>query len=368
MPATVLNRQWDSLLTTTLDYYQPTLVDNIHKSIPLLWWFDMRGRGEGTRYVDGGAMITVPVIYAKNSNAQSYSKYDRLNLNPTEELTETLENWSELATTVAISRREMRQNSGKHQRAPLLRSKVDVAEMSLKELVEDQMVRGTIDATGTNPTERFAAGNGGKDLIPLGHFIQKDPTEARLVHTVDQNANSWWRNQSFLSTADTYAEFKDEMNNLYNTCSRGSTNDAPDMILSNQPYFEKYEGALMTQQRYGNYADDGAASAGFESLKFKGAVMMWSEFVPSHGDTASDTVVASPTATQQAQQAVAYFINSKWLEFVVDQESHFVTTPFEEPVDQTAVYSKILLMGQLICTQRRKQGLHYAVDTSLIVS
>lgn len=362
MPATTLTRQWDALLTLTLDNYRQTLVDNIHKAIPLLYWLRDRARGQGIRYENGGALIQVPVVYQKNSNAGSYSKYDRLNIAPTDEITSTFEEWSELATTVAISRREMRQNSGKHAKGNLLRGKVDTAELGLKELVETQLVQGTpnVGATGL-----FGPGNSSKDMIPLSKLIAKQAVAGQKIHNIDPAVETWWQNRSSLSTTDataTFVQMRKEMATLFNNCSKGATNDGPDLILPDQNYFEAYENGLVPNQRYGNYGDDGAASVGFESLKYKSGVMIWSEFVPSFGTNASNAV----TITQSAGDAVAYFINSRWLELVIDEESDFVTTPFEEPVDQTAVYAKILFMGQLTTTQRRKLGVHYNVNASAL--
>src|SRR5207244_7295662 len=116
---------------------------------------------------DGGVKIRVPVVWSKNTNAASYSKYDRLNLTPTEEITTLLEDWSEIATTIAISRREMRENSGRAQLKDLLRAKVDVAEMSFRQEIDRQLLQGTIAGTATQQ-RRSTAGNGGKDLLPIG--------------------------------------------------------------------------------------------------------------------------------------------------------------------------------------------------------
>lgn len=362
MASTSLTRIYDTLFSLTLDAYKDTLADNIHKAIPYLWWLENRGRGQGTRMENGGVKIQIPVVFAKNTNAQSYSKYDRLNLNPTEEITSALEDWAECATTVSVSRREMRQNSGNRAIMNLLRNKMNVAEMSLRQEINRQLVQGVVGLTGTNPTRRFENGNSNKDMLPLGALIQKDFSSMSL-HSINQSTETWWQNQATLSAATTYAGLKKEMNNIYNNCTKGGTNDAPDFALCDQNYFEVYEGSLMAIQRYGNYGDDGAASAGYESLKFKGAVMLWDEFVPNPTNTATSAV----SLTQVGTQAAAFFMNSKWLELVIDEETNFISTPFEEPVDQTAIYAKLLFMGQHTVTQRRKHGLHYNVTATTIV-
>lgn len=365
MPATSLTRIYDTLLTLTLDAYKEQLADNIHSGIPLLWWLENRGRGTGIRFENGGAKIRIPVIWAKNTNAKSYSKYDRIDLTPTEEITAAFDDWKEAATSIALSRREIRQNSGRRQILNLIREKVNIAEMSFREEIERQIVQGTVSST----TGLFAAGNAGKDLNPLGLLVSKAEGSSLndTVHSISTSTDSWWMNRGTAaagtaepSTATTRETHHQEMIRLYNHCSRGSTNDFPDLILSDQNYFQGYELSLLAQQRYGNYADEGAASVGFESLKFKGAVMLWSEMVPNFGTTPTDAV----SLTQNSGRQVAWFLNSRWLELVIDEATHFINTPFEEPVDQTAIYSKILFMGQFTVTQRRKQGLHFDVADS----
>ena len=164
MASTSLSRVYDTLLTLTLDAYRSTLADQIHKSIPYLWWLEERGRGTGIRYENGGAKVRIPVVWAKNTNAQSYSKYDRINLMPTEEITAAFEDWSESAQTIALSRREIRQNSGRAAIMNLLREKVNVAEMSFREEIERQLVQGTVSTTDAS---ELVAGNSSKDMLPF---------------------------------------------------------------------------------------------------------------------------------------------------------------------------------------------------------
>lgn len=378
MASTSETRVYSALFSTTLDDHRSELVDQVHAGIPLLWYMKNRGRGRdmgagrGIRYQRGGAKIKIPVVWAKNANVKTYSKFENLTVNATDEITVGIDVLRQMATTVGISGEELDQNQGLVAKRDLLRDKLDIAELGMKEELERQLMEGTPFNTGTDDTH--IAGNSGKDFNPLGHLINKHGieadgtvrtvTDAPAVHEISQINEQWWRNivqESAVAAAATLAELMQEMGQLYNSCSKGSTNDHPDLIISDQNLFERYEAVLAANQRYGNYGDDGAASAGFQTVKFKGAMWFWSQFMPGFGTNQAASVVDSDN--QDANNAAAFFINTRWLELVISERVNFAATPFVEPYDQDAIWAKILLRAQLIVKQRRKFGLYYGVDT-----
>lgn len=378
MPATTLSREYQSLLSTTLDYYQPTLVDNIHKAIPFWWYMTEFGRGESERLVDGGELIQVPVVYAKNPNAKSIGQYELITVNPTEEITSAFETWRMLSSSVSISLQEMLKNRGRAAKMSLIRGKTDTMEQGLKEVTETQLVQGTVDTSLATPL-RHRAGNSLKDLNPLGHLIQKNFATAGIkVHNIDQSVESWWQNRVFNaddtgetgnggttgSTATLFAELRNEMEQLYIQCSKGATNDAPDLILCDRNYFSAVWRSMLVNQRFESYSREAATSMGFQSLMFNQATMMWSEFMPGYGQNTTDAVTAASLGTA----AVAFFLNTRWLQIITHQDCNFVVSDFQEPVDQAAAHAKMLYFGNLIGTQRRKLGLHYGVGATAIVA
>jgi hypothetical protein len=60
------------------------------------------------------------------------------------------------------------------------------------------------------------------------------------------------------------------MNNAYNTVSVG--NDHPDVVLTTQTLYEKYEALLQPNLRY---TDTKTADAGFQNLLFKASPVMY---------------------------------------------------------------------------------------------
>lgn len=356
MAATIFNRSWDSLLTTTLDNYRPTMIDQIIKGTALTYWLTTRGKGQGLRYDVGGQFLQIPVVYNKNSNFQTISGYDRINLAPTDEATSAFERWANCVSSVGISLDEAQANKGMSRRANLLRMKVDVMETSAREDWERRLVVGTPSGT------KFIAGNGGKDPVPLGHLVQKVATDASSVHNIPQATEAWWRNQNRISTSQggtiTWAVFLSELLNIQNLCRRGSTNDGPDFALATQEAHELIENGMISRQRSGFYSDSETNSLGFGGIQFRGMTIMWSEIMGGFGVDAAAATTAAPTATT----AHIFLLNSRWLELVVDEEWDWKLGDFEKPIDQYAAWASMLWRGNLTVLQRRKQGLFYAIN------
>lgn len=330
----------------------------------MLWYMKNKGRGRdrgegrGIRLQSGGKKILIPVIWQKNSNVKTYSRYETLLTNVTDEITVALADMKQTACTVGISGDEMSANHGMAQKRDLLRDKLDIAELALQEDVERQLVQGVVSG------KFLAAGNGGKDMTPIGALITKDTDDSLVKQEINQSTEPWWRNQFVEHALPSFAGFKKEAFKLYNDCSKGSTADAPDLIISDQAYFELWENLLSVQQRYGNYGDEDAASAGFQTIKLKQALMFWSDKVPGLGTNQA----ATTTLVQDPADAVAFYLNTRWMELVVADDVNFVATPFVTPYDQDAMWAKILLRAQFTIKQLRKFGVHYGVNASTIVS
>jgi hypothetical protein len=83
------------------------------------------------------------------------------------------------------------------------------------------------------------------------------------------------------------------------------------------------------------------ADAGFQNLMFKATPMLWEPLI---GITDS-----------------LYFLNTKYLRLKLMSGADFITTEFVTPDNQAAKTAKILWMGNLCCTARRRQGTLYSI-------
>lgn len=303
------NASFDSLLSTTLANYRDQLTDNIFTARPLTNHLMDKGR---MRMVDGGTKIVEPLIYGQNDTVGSYSGYDTISLTAQEGISAAEYDWKQYAASIAISGIEEAKNNGEAAIINLLEAKIMQAEESMREGF-NQMFFG--DGTG----------NSGKDWLGLAALVDS----TTVVGGIDPAGvgNSWWGSYEegtagALSLAD--------MSTAYNSVSVG--NDHPDMVLTTQTLFEKYESLLQPQLRY---TDAKTADAGFQNLLFKSAPVVYDVHAPAGN---------------------VFFINSKYLTLVGHSGKWFEQTEFVRPENLDAQYALIMCYGNLTCRNRAKQG------------
>ena len=355
------NTNFDALSASTQRYYtQDKFEDCVFEGVPLLKL--LKARKGVHRDWNGGEKIVVPTMEGTNSTVQSYEQYEEIDTTAQDGMTAAFYEWRELAGTIAISRREERQNSGEAQIMALLEQKVKQAEMSIREEVNAQLLRGTVSGA------TFVPGNSGKDLNPLGWFLRKDnttdPTTGGNVGNIAGATSTWWRHHTavidsgstdtgndFALAVTTYAGLKVAIRRLYNYCGRGS-GGFPNLLIGDQVSYETYENALDVNIRFQNTK---MADLGFDSIKVRGAEFIWDELVPD-----IDNGTAAITA------GTIFFLNTNFYKLVIDSETDFVTTPFVEPENQTAKIAKVLFMANSTVNNMRKHGVLYAISQSIV--
>ena len=301
------NSNFDNLLTTTLANYRSTLTDNVFTARPLTYKLMEGGR---IRMLNGGTKIVEPLIYGQNSTVGSYSGYETLSLTPQEGISAAEFEWKQYAASIAISGIEEAKNNGEQEIINLLEAKIMQAEESMRESFNQMFF-----ADGT--------GNSSKDWNGLGNLVESGNT----VGGINSSTYTWWQSkEENTSAALTLAQ----MSSLYNSVSVG--NDHPDLLLTTQTLFEKYEALLQPQLRY---TDTKTADAGFQNLLFKAAPVMYDVHCTA---------------------GVFYMLNSKYLTLVGHSGKWFSQTSFISPEDVDARYALIMCYGNLTVRNRAKQG------------
>ena len=304
------NANFDALLSTTLANYRAQLTDNVFTARPLTYWLMDKGR---IRMLNGGTKIVEPLIYGQNSTVASFSGYDTLSLTPQDGISAAEFEWKQYAASIAISGIEEGKNNGEQEIINLLEAKIMQAEESMREGF-NQMFFG--DGTG----------NTNKDWNGLGNLVESGNTVGGINSATGQG-NDWWRSYEE-NTAGALTLL--QMATAYNTVSVG--NDHPDVILTTQTLFEKYESLLQPQLRY---TDTKTADAGFQNLLFKSAPIMYDVHCPA---------------------GTMFFLNSKYLTLVGHSGKWFTQTEFVRPEDKDARYALIMCYGNLTVRNRAKQG------------
>jgi hypothetical protein len=303
------NSNFNALLATTLANYRDRLTDNVFTARPLTYFLMDKGR---LRMDDGGTKIVEPLIYGQNGTVASYSGYDQISIAAQSGISAAEFDWKQYAASIAISGIEEAQNSGESAILNLLEAKIMQAEESMREGF-NQMFFG--DGTG----------NSNKNWNGLGNLIESGNT----VGGIDSSDadNTWWRSyEQNTAGALTLAQ----MATAYNSVSNG--NDHPDMVLTTQTLFEKYESLLQPQLRY---TDSKTADAGFQNLLFKSAPVTYDVHAPAGN---------------------MFFLNSKYITLVGHKDKWFSQTEFVRPENLDAQYALIMCYGNLTVRNRARHG------------
>lgn len=296
------------LLSTTLKKYRKTLIDNIHKSNAVFYWLKEHS---AVKEVDGGERISVPLMYGKNDTAKSYSGYESLDTTPQDGIDSAEFNWKQYSASISISGKEERINNGTAKIIDLLEAKTKQAKMSLVE----QLSTGLF-SNGTT--------NANKDLTGLEAMVAATGTYGGI----NSATYTWW--QSYVESTSEALDLP-KMRTAFNSASIGGK-DTPDLIVTTQTLFEKYEAKLTTTVQ--TYADGAKklGDAGFQVLQFKGVPIVWDELCPTGN---------------------MYFLNTNHMNLTAHSEANFATTEFVKPENQDARIAQILFMGNLTCDRRK---------------
>jgi len=257
------NANFDAILSTTLANYRDQLTDNVFTARPLTYHLMDKGR---IRLVNGGTKIVEPLIYGQNSTVKPYSGYDSIDLTPQDGISAAEFEWKQYAASIAISGIEEAKNNGEQEVINLLEAKIMQAEESLREGFNQMFFGDGTDTLGAGGT------NSGKSWNGLGNLIESGNTVGG-INSASGQGNDWWRSyEQNTAGALTLAQ----MATAYNSVSVG--NDHPDMVLTTQTLFEKYESLLQPQLRY---TDTKTADAGFQNLLFKSAPVVYDVHAPA---------------------------------------------------------------------------------------
>ena len=296
------NPSFNAILSTTLQNYQPTLVDNIFKDLVLLNHLNAKGR---VQTEEGGTSIVEPLMYAANGTAASYTGYDTIDLTPQDGISAAEFQWKQMAASIAISGIEEAKNRGTEAIIKLLNAKISQAEMSIKSSLNTMLFGSNAVAT---------------DFNGLGTLVK---TANNTVGGIDASANTWW-NPTQDASASTLSLV--DMAAVYNNASKG--NDNPDLIITSEP--------LLTPNV--RYQDVEKANSGFTNLMFKQTPVVF------------DFAIAANTEM--------YFLNSKYLKLTGMNGHWFNTTDFQNGTvaGVDARYALIMAYGELTVCNRSRQG------------
>ncbi|RLA59654.1 MAG: phage major capsid protein [Epsilonproteobacteria bacterium] len=356
MAATSRTLSYDHLLTTTADkiHKSGAIQNAITSSNPT--FAELMTKGRIKKKTVGGDQIRVGLMYQHNGTISSYSDYDQIDVTPQDGITTMYVPWAQYGGAVSISGIQKFKNMGKEAIADLLKEKITQTTAGWSEKLNADLW----DIAGRQATHPYS-GNGGKNVIGFPIYIQDAAEVAGDVYDIghiDQSVETWWNNKTGTPSVDTYFALQAAMRSMYNNCSQGP-GGKPDLVMADQVSYEIYETGMDDQIRY-SFKDK--ASVGFENIAFKGAKMMWDGYVPDAG-TPGNGALATGSALAEGSM---YFINTKTMTLYVGKDHDWKPRGFQTPVDQDASTSLYLAYLQLVCDNRRKNGVIQDIEPTIV--
>lgn len=315
------NSTFTELVTTTFRKHRKDIKDGISNNNALL--ARMKAKGN-TKYESGGLSIVEPLDYAENSTYQRYSGYDTLNIGASDVISAAEFSWKQIAINVVANGLELRTNSGDSRIISLVKSRMKNAIRTFKNNFSSDI---------------YSAGTLSNQITGLQALVADAGTGT--IGGIDSSTWTFWKNiaQSAASPlqgggAITPGPTTMESLMLPLWLELAEGDDKPDLIVSSNDYFAFYEREQVSIKRY---TDSGEAKGGFTSLKYKTA------------DVIYDGGSGIPSAHM-------YFLNTDYLYLVVHPDADMTTMDEMKAINQDAVVIPILWMGNMVVSNRRRQG------------
>jgi hypothetical protein len=290
------------LAATTLEYYEPSLQDNIFKKHALL---DHLKENGGTKIIDGGRKIRVPLMHATSSSGSYFSGMDELDLSYQDAVDAAEYDWRFFNQSIVFTKTDEMKNRGKSQVISLLKAKIKQAENSIRETLAGDVVDGTA-ASGEV--------SGLDEVIGTGTY----GSIAGATYT-------WW-NSTVDSTSETLSI--SDMRNAKNSANNGNGGSNVSIIVTTQTLFEKYHGLLTSTYQMNQPAPTAEskriADAGFTSTEFEGVPIIYDE---------------------QATSGSMYFINVDNFKLYMLEGGDFKMEDANSPANQHIMVKHIVFAG-----------------------
>jgi len=314
------------IASTTIKNYSATLADNVSNGNALLSRLNERG----TETADGGETILQNLMYAENGTFQWYSGYDKLDVAASDVISSAEYQWKQAAVNVTWNGLEIRiKNAGREQQHDLLASRIQVAEITMRNQISQ-----SIYSDGT--------GNSGKQLTGLLAQVALDPATG-TVGGINRANFSFWRNNTSGDVADidtSAALLNAEMRDMWTECSRGG--DAPDLIVGDQVLYNRFWESLQDIQRVQSST---RGVKGFQSLGFNSADVVFENSVGQHASGIRANTM--------------YFLNTDFIHWRPHVSTNMVAMDRIGAINQDATVQPIIFAGNLTMSNASLQGVVY---------
>jgi hypothetical protein len=297
--------QLSAIAQNTID---KTLTDNVYSATPVLKRFT-----DKAKKVAGGLAIQVPVISSVTGAGGAYSDLDTLTISRTDNMSAAVYDWKQYYEPIRVSRLDLAKCSGDAAKLDLVASKIKIGESNFAENLSDGLFSDGTGSSGKVITgfEAMVAASG-----TYGGIAPADM--ASWVASVKANGGT--------DRALTLALIQ----SLIGSVSDGK--DAPTLLVSLQNVFDEAYNLFTAFQRI---ESEEMGKLGFKSLMINGIPLV----VDSH----------APTNTM-------YALNENYAQLVIHKDNNMRKEHHASLETTDSMLTKIFWMGNLTCSQRRRQG------------
>lgn len=332
MPVRQLQLDIDTMFVTTWYNILPGIIDNIFSSNP--FWYYLN-KNDKRKEQTGGRWIEVNLEYADSADVvawigRTHDLATQVNAAKlVDPLTSAKFDWRYVTASLYRYWQDDQQNRGKAKLFDLVSTKLNNAKKTLSSQFE---------------TKLFTLNNGAADncIDGLPNIIRDDPNPAGSTYlcggiTQGQDNNAWWNNKSKnFGDQDPTVSLVPDMRTMFNDLSDGE--EHPDLFVTTQDIFELYEDETL---EYKQIVNQSLGDASFETIQFKGRPLVYS---------------------RSCGAGRMYFLNFDYIYWVYDPEINFDMTDWKEAQNNLDRTAQIICAGNLVSSNRSKQGVIYGIN------
>lgn len=292
------------------------IADNITNKIPLLYLLNKMGNKE---YEYGGFDYRVPV-FKELQSVQAYTGSTVLSTNEADPVTSAQYVRKQLTVPIFATGTKMLQNTGNSPETIInyLTVLIETAEESMKNGMDVQLFSANTESD--------------LGITGLQNLVSTTPTTG-VSGGLDRSVYTFWRNQTASITAfgtDGLTGFR----SLYFNCLRGD--EFPTCGIITQSMYINLHRSLTSTIQYNQPSPKTTyGDLAFEHIYFQGMPVMFGTNVPANS---------------------GFFLNLKYMSFMVAAERDFTIREFITPDNQDAMVARIYWAGNLISSNMNRQG------------
>jgi len=314
----------EEAVVATLFDQSDAIADEILHHNPLLASLNDQGL---IRKFSGGYEIRKPIMYNDSAVGGFYSGMSAFNLDTIDDMTAFRFAIKQVYEPVAISGRDRRANRDDAMLLDLVESKMKAAVARLKNTVSTSL-RG--DGTGS----------GGLEFDGIKKALSTSPSSG-TYGSIDRSANTWARNLAVNVTLSA-SNVQETITDTISQIARGD--EQPDLGLMDRTAWKYLHSSLTAIQRI--QLPVKKAVAGFRSLSYDGV----------------DFVFDGGYGSAVLESNSCRLMNTKYWTFDMVRGADFkpLAPEMARPVDQDAVFTVIIVEGNLCCSAPALQAVIYA--------